>query len=56
VRKWKESERVTGTHELERAQGGSSEEMERKRSSDRHSLPREGTGRVKSGNAKKASE
>jgi hypothetical protein len=39
MRKWEESKWATDTHKLERAQGGSNQEMERKRESNRHSLP-----------------
>ena len=56
VRKGKETERITGTHQLESAQGGLSQERQRNQASDGHSLSGEGTGRIKSGKGKKLSE
>jgi hypothetical protein len=40
VRTWKESEQVRGTHGLENGDGETSQDTERVRASDRHSLPR----------------
>jgi hypothetical protein len=40
-RTWKRSELARGTHSLESAEGWASQDMERKRASDRHSHPGE---------------
>ena len=39
VRTWKESNQARGTHSLETAEGGTSQDMERKQPSKGHSLP-----------------
>jgi hypothetical protein len=56
VRTWKESESARGTHQLEIAEVGTSQDMERKRVSKGNSLPRESIGQDWSGHRKKASQ
>ena len=45
-----------GPYKLEMAEGGTSQDTERKQPSEGHSLSRDGRGRDKSGNGKKATE
>ena len=49
---WKESERARGTHSLETASGGPSQDSERIRTSEGHSPSGDGIGRDKSGHGK----
>src|SRR6267142_1062820 len=55
VRTLKETEHARGTHSLSSAQGGSSQDTERNRACEGHSLSIERTGTVKSGHQKKPS-
>ena len=52
----KESNQARGTHTLERAEGGTSQDMERKQPSKAHSQTGDGRGRDKSGHRKKATK
>ena len=53
VRTQKQSDQARGTHELETAEGGTSQDMERKQLSKGHSQTGDGRGRDKSGHRKK---
>jgi len=53
VRAWKESNQARDTYFLEMAEGGTSQDMERKQLSKRHSPTGDGRGRGKSGQRKK---
>ena len=56
VRTWKESDRARGTHFLDTASGGTSQDTERIRQSEGHSLPGDGIERDKSGQGKNPTE
>ena len=56
VRTRKESDQARHTHRLEMAEGGTSQDMERKQPSKAHSLPGDGRGRDKSGQGKKVTK
>jgi hypothetical protein len=56
VRTWKESNRARGTHFLERASEGTSQDTERIWPCEGHSLPGDHTGRDKSGHGKNPTE
>ena len=51
---WKESDRAKVTHLLEMAEGGTFQDMERKRASERHPPSDDGRGRDLSGTGKQA--
>jgi len=50
---WKETDRSRGTHILETAEGGTSQDTEGNRQTKGHSLPGDHRGRDKSGHRKK---
>jgi len=56
VRTWKQSDQARGTHRLEIAEGGISQDMERKQPSKGHSQTGDGRGRDKSGHRKKVTK
>ena len=56
VRTWKESDQARGTHSLEMAEEGTSQDMERMWPSKGHSLPGDGRERDKSRHGKKVTK
>jgi len=56
VRTWKGRDQARGTHTLETAEGGTSQDTERNRHSKEHSHPEDGRERDKSGYGKTAAE
>ena len=56
VRTWKESNQARHTHQLEMAEGGTSQDKERKQPSKAHSLPGDGRERDKSEQGKKVTK
>ena len=53
---WNDCDRASSTHILEMASGGTSQDTERMRPSEGHSLPEDGIGRDKSGHRKHPTE